>query len=416
MTLSVDEALATMARLVRLHVAVDDDPEREMVARTRFVAWANRPKRRWSAAWTTVGVAAAAGIAGVAWRPAAPMRYEIIAASGSQPQPALLGAGTLVRFADATELEFGSDGRGWLAETTAFGARVVVDSGSLRARVTPSGKALWTVQAGPFLVRVKGTAFKVDWQRQAGRFAIVMSHGSVQVEGPGFQRLLGSGQTLEATSAGLVRIGSVNDSGPAANAALPTPPRALPVLEPRPQPHVTRSRPKFVPSLRRGAGEKVRQSTWSQRLARGQFAAVVADAEARGIDRVLAVGTFADVAALATAARLAHRPGIARRALETQRARFFGTPAGREATFYLGWIADESHGDRAAAVRWYDHYLADAPDGALVEEATGRKLRALLTIEGAGARAAARETARAYLVRFPDGAHAPLARRLMEPE
>ncbi|HEY0708116.1 MAG TPA: FecR domain-containing protein [Polyangia bacterium] len=406
-----DSAFAALARLVRRSAPRDDDPVRNAVARARFVAWANRPQRR-RGLWVATGLVAVTAIALVWWRSPAPLRYEIIAAAGMSSQPAVLEPGTLVRFSDATELEFGSDGRGWLAETTSVGARVVVEDGSLKARVTPRGKARWTVEAGPFSVRVTGTAFKVDWRRAAGRFAITMSHGSVVVEGPGFSQRLEAGQTLEATSAaGLVHVGQTDE------VVATTPPVA-----PRTTPPPRRSRPvskepkrlaALAPKEPRPAQQDNRRLSWSRRLALGQFEAVVADAEARGIDRVLVEGRVDDVAALATAARLAQRPAIARQALETQRARFFATPSGREATFYLGWIADESDGDRAAAIHWYDRYLADAPQGALAEEAMGRKLRALVSLGSTSGAASARATARAYLARFPQGAHAALARGLV---
>ena len=47
-----------------------------------------------------------------------------------------------------------------------------------------------------------------------------------------------------------------------------------------------------------------------------------------------------------------------------------------EASFLLGRLDDESAGG-ASALAWYDRYLAEAPAGAYVSEALGRKMMAL---------------------------------------
>src|SRR6185312_593657 len=81
--------------------------------------------------------------------------------------------------------------------------------------------------------------------------------------------------------------------------------------------------------------------TWAQRVARGDFAGVIAEAEAKGVDATLASATLADLAALADAARYGGKLDLARRALGAERARFSGSREASNAAFLLGRIADD---------------------------------------------------------------------------
>jgi hypothetical protein len=61
------------------------------------------------------------------------------------------------------------------------------------------------------------------------------------------------------------------------------------------------------------------------------------------------------------------------------------------------------------AIAWYDMYLTQAPSGAYVSEALGRKM--ILTSDLSGPDQA-RPIAEAYLRRFPQGSYADSARAL----
>jgi hypothetical protein len=136
---------------------------------------------------------------------------------------------------------------------------------------------------------------------------------------------------------------------------------------------------------------------------------VLADAEERGLDVTLAQGTLADVVAVADAARYAGRVGVAHRALLAQRERFAASTAARTAAFLLGRLADTSEAQPAAAIGWYDRYLAESPGGEFASEALGRKLVAVQRVSGA---VSARPIAEQYLRRFPQGPYATKAREL----
>src|SRR6185369_2106042 len=112
---------------------------------------------------------------------------------------------------------------------------------------------------------------------------------------------------------------------------------------------------------------------WNRRLARGDFEAIVADAERRGLGDVLGRGPRAELAALADAARYTRRGRLARRALLAERSRFADSAEGREAAFFLGNLAEDD-GEPRAATRWYAQYLRDDPAGTYAAQALGRKL------------------------------------------
>jgi len=176
---------------------------------------------------------------------------------------------------------------------------------------------------------------------------------------------------------------------PAAEA--PSPPESMAAIDtPRPAPSA-------VPPPAR----------WSERLADGEAAGIVAEAQRRGVAGVLAAANSEDLAALADAARFRNQDQLARRVLVAQRRRFPGTLRAQEASFLLGRLADGPGGRAPDALAWYDRYLREAPSGAYAAEAMGRML---LVLEREQRTDEARTVAAAYIRRFPDGAYARAAR------
>jgi hypothetical protein len=74
----------------------------------------------------------------------------------------------------------------------------------------------------------------------------------------------------------------------------------------------------------------------------------------------------------------------------------------------LGRMAEA--GSPAAAVGWYDTYLAESPQGSLEPEALGRKM---LAVRASSSAAAARPVAAEYLRRYPRGAFAEAAGEIL---
>ena len=93
-----------------------------------------------------------------------------------------------------------------------------------------------------------------------------------------------------------------------------------------------------------------------------------------------------------------------------ERARFPASNRAREAAFLMGRIEDDRPGCGARAIEWYDRYLEEAPAGAYASEALGRKMTATDRTRGGEA---ARDIARDYLRRFPEGTYAAASRALL---
>ena len=143
--------------------------------------------------------------------------------------------------------------------------------------------------------------------------------------------------------------------------------------------------------------------------ARGDYSAVVEQAENDGLDSVLSTHDVSDLGVLADAARYTGRPDIAEQALMKIRERFPGSSRSVSAAFVLGRMRDDAH-QSAAALSWYETYLREAPAGPLAAEALGRKMMA---VNALGQYDAAVEAAREYLRRFPTGAYSRHARQLV---
>lgn len=371
-----------------------------------------RPQRRLGRSLAALAVACALAVGAlVAW-PRHRLDYAVeggAVAPGGFVAPAAGGAATL-RFSEGTSITIADGGRARVAEIGPHGARLVLEDGRARVRVVHLPGAAWSIEAGPFSIAVTGTAFEVGWSAPDQTLEVRMSEGTVEIHGPAAPGgvALHAGQHLTARpSEGELRIEAM--AGPPREAG-PLPPTTAAVTSAPPDPSTARSAPAIVPppipSARPAAAST---PSWSQRVAAGEFALVLAEADARGLDAVLAGAPLADLAALADAARYGGRSDLARRALGAERERFAGSREAASAAFLLGRIAEDAQGSPAAAVVLYERYLDESPAGPFAPEALGRKmvaLRRLARLEAA--RAAAVE----YLRRYPAGAYATTAGEL----
>ncbi len=356
--------------------------------------------------------------------------------------------GTTIVFSEGSEISLGASARTRVDGLTADGGRVVVESGSVHARITPRKRARWSVEAGPYSIRVTGTAFNVKWSWTNELLDIQMDHGSVIVTGPLAPAgvTLTAGMRLTANPRSGLAIGGGTASGGAdsrrglaaamvdepredgvADAAESAPPQVEPGLGLADKPRGVGAavRQKAVSAAahhgadrRQGGGLSASETsvpsseTWDRQLARGHFQAILDDAEARGIDRVLANVSGRDLSALADAARYGHRPALARRTLLSMRDRFPRSSEARDAAFFLGGLAEDAagasgHGD---ALNWYQQYLGESSRGRYAAQALGRKMVMTQKLKGAEA---AGSVAGEYLERFPDGPYAAAARKLL---
>jgi TolA-binding protein len=142
-------------------------------------------------------------------------------------------------------------------------------------------------------------------------------------------------------------------------------------------------------------------------MARGEFARVVSEAEARGVASCLEQCSTADVRILADAARYTRRFELAEQALRALRRR---SPAEAPSAAYLLGALNESQGRSMAALRWYEHCVSEAPAGRVVSEAQAGRLRMLVATNQLDA---AKSAARQYLKEHPRGVGEPTARKIL---
>ena len=304
-----------------------------------------------------------------------------------------------------------------MSNVTPVGARIALTNGRAHTFFVPKPHARWQVAAGPYVVQVTGTIFDVQWSADSEAFDVWLEKGSVRVSGPliGDGIAMTHGQHLQTR----MKDSKIQLDSQRADAAEPSP------TTPGPVPPAA-AEPSAVVAEATGTADKQDEEappasrliarvthpvtrSWSRRMARGDFEAVVAAAERRGIESVLAHGSRAELSALADAARYTRRNRLAGRALNAERQRFPDTAEGREAAFFLGNLAEDG-GNRSGAVSWYGRYLREDAAGTYAAQALGRKM----LLESRRASPSAGLDAEEYLHRFPSGSYADAARLILK--
>src|ERR1043165_9353476 len=91
------------------------------------------------------------------------------------------GSALKLRFGDGTELELDPKSTGRIGKRSGNEARLTVESGRLRARVTPAAVTgrTWIFEAGPYEVTVIGTELVVAWSSESAHLSVDVRHGRV---------------------------------------------------------------------------------------------------------------------------------------------------------------------------------------------------------------------------------------------
>jgi hypothetical protein len=430
----------TVADLVQLAQETYDGTlsQREQAGLHRFEQAVARKtlQRKSRLAWLFGFSMAAAAAAGVAFwmtsvRPQSDaLTFSVVGGTVSDGGYVRAGAkpGTEVRFSDGSMLALDPGTSTRVTDLNPNGSHVFLESGQARVRVTHRPRARWTVDAGPYSVKVVGTEFDIRWSSNEEVFDVALRKGAIVVTGPLATRglTMEAGQHLVANvKHGEIFLDRARATGPAEalNDEAFAAPEQPPAVQPGPS-GPERALP--APSGSRGTHARLAPpsgavtpaaaetaSTWSKRVAEGDFQGVVADAQRRGLDATLGGAPAPELAALADAARYVRRHDVARRALLAERDRFPKSREGREAAFFLGGLSEDEPGAEAsrAALDWYDRYLTDSPQGAYAPHALGREMVLVHKLRGAEA---ARPIAAQYLERFPNGPYAGPARKLTE--
>jgi hypothetical protein len=375
-----------------------------------------RARLRWQA-MTAMGFAAllllAAPAAWFAVRSPGPLTFEVINGTVGAAGEILPGEGTRIRFSDGSEIALDREARAQVSNVTPAGARIVLSNGRAHTFFVPRPHARWQVAAGPYVVQVTGTIFDVQWSGDSQAFDVWLEKGSVRVSGP----LIGDGIAMTHGQHLLTRVkdNRILLDSQRAEVAEPTPGTAEPVPPAAGHGDATtgaadeQDEDAAPPSHISARLTHPATKSWSRRMARGDFEAVVEAAERRGIESVLAHGSRAELSALADAARYTRRSRLAGRVLNAERQRFSETAEGREASFFLGNLAEDG-GDRSGAVSWYGRYLREDAAGTYAAQALGRKM----LIESRRGSPSAGIDAEEYLHRFPSGSYADAARLILK--
>jgi len=421
------ELLERASNLARSAFSDEISPAEEREAKRRLVLALGVPRRTsrrgvWLAA-ALVAVIGAAATLFVVFRPAPDLAYRIESASNDDSgyvQALAGGPRAVAHFSDGTDVAIAPGGRARIVDVTAHGARLALEQGRATLHVVHLPGARWSVDAGPFSIAVTGTVFDADWSGEGGVLQVDLRVGSVVVAGPlspggiglhAGQRLIANLQEkkLRIEPLPLPLDGSLAS---ASASSAPVSPAANPPAPSVDAPALASDAANDAPAETAiGDANGFAGTTWSKRVASGDFASVLAEAKSRGLPTTLARGKLSDLVALGDAARYTGNLGIARRALEAQRSRFAATTDAKAAAFYLGRLA-EDRGSLGEAIRYYDAYLSEAPRGSFAAEASGRKMLATRRASGDGA---AQALAEAYLARFPKGPYANVARELAPP-
>jgi TolA-binding protein len=323
------------------------------------------------------------------------------------PEAKILG------FAGGSTVAVAPDSRVDVLAAGSENVAVVLKHGTADFDVVRHANATWSITAGPFVVRVVGTAFRVEWSPNSHRFSVSVTRGKVIVTGPLLdgEQAVSAGVTCSVDlGTGQLRLGA--QLAPESVAAQPVPAgsgsAAPPPVDPAPAGLPATPAKTGAASPARPSGEKVQgkgPQGWRELEREGQFDRAVEAAVRGGLDEIYDLASTEDLMSLARAARLVGRGDISTGALLSCRKRFPGTRDASMAAYLLGRNASPPD-----AVRWFSAYLAEEPSGAWAREAMGRLVEAHFA---AGNKASARDAAQKYLNRYPSGPHADFAKMVL---
>ena len=104
-------------------------------------------------------------------------------------------------FNEGSKFELAPGARGRLRAVSAEGARLALEHGKASFQITESRDRKWSVEAGPFVVSVRGTDFAVVWDPVREELEVSLRRGRVAVSGPvvGDELVLRPGQRLSVS-------------------------------------------------------------------------------------------------------------------------------------------------------------------------------------------------------------------------
>jgi TolA-binding protein len=305
-----------------------------------------------------------------------------------------------LRFSDGSSVVAGPHTTTRVMQITPDGAHLTLERGHIDAHVVHREASRWQVAAGPFVVHVTGTRFRVDWDPLTEKLAVRVSEGRVEVTGDGRPtQVLTAGSTLELSASAAVGV----------RRALPEPPRATDAVEPSVESGTTTSVARDEEELIHPHKPAERKPGFRELSTAGHYKEALAAVEQQGFAASCESLDARDLLTLGSTARLAGSSARAQEAYLAARRRFPNSGEAGISAFSLGRLASDA-GRASDAIGWFKRYLTEQPNGPLAREAAGRLIE-LLRQTGDAARA--REAAESYLKWYPTGPHAALARSVL---
>lgn len=310
-----------------------------------------------------------------------------------------------LRFSDGSSVVAGPHTTTRVMQIGPDGAHLTLERGHIDAHVVHRDASRWQVAAGPFVVHVTGTRFRVTWDPQTEKIAVKVSEGQVEVTGDGRPKhVLTAGSVLELSASAAVKSALVLDAPGTAAAPAPS---ASPVVE-----SPTEASARDEDELIRARKATEHKPDFRELSLAGHYREALQAVEQQGFAATCNSLGSRDLLTLGSTARLAGRADRAREAYLAARRRFPSSAEAGISAFSLGRLASDA-GRASDAIAWFKRYLTEQPGGPLAREAAGRLIE-LLRQTGDAARA--REAADGYLKRYPTGPHAALARSVLAPQ
>jgi hypothetical protein len=366
-----------------------------------------------------------------------PLAFEVVGPGRVSPSYVATpdSSSALLKFTDGSTVVAHQGTRLRVPELRLDGATLVLERGKAAVEVVHRDRsARWNVVAGPFTIAVTGTKFVVEWIPAAERFSVDMLEGRIEVDGPKFTApaTLRGGQRIcaNASEAGWAVTPLLEGNQPDGNRQSSE--RDLPVdgvevaraqASAMSVASAVSSRPKSArpavgampsgaastsPVALASAAPLGEAKSWLKMVALGESQRVVSAAETLGVTTCLGQCSGSELRALADAARYTGRLELAEASLRALRERF---PAQSAVAAYLLGAVDEARGRNASALRWYQEYVAAAPNGGFYSEALAGRLRMLVATNGY---TSARKAAQQYLELYPSGVGARTAKQVLE--
>ncbi|NNE16909.1 MAG: hypothetical protein HKN10_00395 [Myxococcales bacterium] len=417
---------------------------------------------RWGPALAWAGAMVAIALAFVAlWpRAAVPVAYRVEGEAESRlidrSVTATVDRPMSIAFTDGSAVRLGPSARARVSQLTVDGATLRLEHGEATVSVRHRTATRWSVEAGPFVVRVTGTRFRVGWRPEQESFDLAVFEGEVRVDGPDApERVLRSGDEMHRTLAPATLPKPpppIEDPAPAARERIQTvTPSRAPTYEPpvRASPRPSPSRPSAPPlelrlppkepsaeaELKPAQNEPAPEASppeepepiaeaassdaateaappqpaWQTLLVEGKHRELLTALGPDQVEQAIWQAGPNDLIDLGAEARQLGDPR-AGYIYSVVRSRFAATDAAADAAFLLGRMQFHSGAYQASAT-WFQTYVRERPRGRFAREAAGRLVEAY---HQAGDQDRARDAARQYLSRYPNGPHATLAATVLE--